>query len=523
VQLTGAFRPLVGWEAFVDDEALARFLLPAAGDPLALVTFGSMASLGRDAIHFPRTLLCSLARALAAARLRGLLLLDGASELGAAWRAAAAPGASQVDAWPHMHALLRPAPLEALLPRCVLALHHGGAGTTQACAAAGVPQLILPFMFDQFDWAERAQHSAVSPPALQLQAVLADPRRGGEAAAAAALAAGLCAARAPALAAAARALAASMALEDGLSDAVHACLREAAAGCAAAVAVAAAELLRTPPPAAAPRSFTAPGGARLDGGGSCQRELLHIWREVFVRDCYLRHGFGGRLPRGATVLDVGAHVGLFALRCAALFARRGDGEARVLALEPVPAAHTALLANTRAAGCVSALRVGLGLGRSAAFAVWPLLLGQSTMRREEKMQLTGHLIDAPLWAGEEEIVCPLLSLSELLAQHLPVGARVSLLKVDVEGAEMEVLQVRANARSSHALTHPPQSGAAADWARIDAAVVEVTTGAPGRLAAVTALLREAGLIVQHVDSGVEAGNPRDTALVFARRPNSNEA
>lgn len=45
--------------------------------------------------------------------------------------------------------------LSALLPRVALLVHHGGIGTTAQALAAGVPQLILPRAYDQFDNAER--------------------------------------------------------------------------------------------------------------------------------------------------------------------------------------------------------------------------------------------------------------------------------------------------------------------------------------------------------------------------------
>ncbi len=41
--------------------------------------------------------------------------------------------------------------------RCRLAVHHGGSGTTAACLLAGVPQLVLPVLFDQPLWARRVE------------------------------------------------------------------------------------------------------------------------------------------------------------------------------------------------------------------------------------------------------------------------------------------------------------------------------------------------------------------------------
>lgn len=37
-----------------------------------------------------------------------------------------------------------------LLPRCCVAVHHGGAGTTGACARAGVPTVVCPVEYDQY-------------------------------------------------------------------------------------------------------------------------------------------------------------------------------------------------------------------------------------------------------------------------------------------------------------------------------------------------------------------------------------
>ena len=39
-----------------------------------------------------------------------------------------------------------------LLPRCAAAVHHGGAGTTAASTAAGIPTGIVPFFGDQPYW-----------------------------------------------------------------------------------------------------------------------------------------------------------------------------------------------------------------------------------------------------------------------------------------------------------------------------------------------------------------------------------
>lgn len=49
------------------------------------------------------------------------------------------------------------APFELLLPRLAVLVHHGGIGTTAEAMRAGVPQLVVPFAFDQFDNGQRVQ------------------------------------------------------------------------------------------------------------------------------------------------------------------------------------------------------------------------------------------------------------------------------------------------------------------------------------------------------------------------------
>ena len=54
------------------------------------------------------------------------------------------------------------APYQLLLPRACAVVHHGGVGTTSQGLLAGVPTLIVPFAFDQFDNAEHARRMGTS-------------------------------------------------------------------------------------------------------------------------------------------------------------------------------------------------------------------------------------------------------------------------------------------------------------------------------------------------------------------------
>jgi vancomycin aglycone glucosyltransferase len=50
---------------------------------------------------------------------------------------------------------------QALFRRVAAAVHHGGAGTTTAAALAGVPQVVIPQMYDQPYWAQRIHHLGI--------------------------------------------------------------------------------------------------------------------------------------------------------------------------------------------------------------------------------------------------------------------------------------------------------------------------------------------------------------------------
>jgi hypothetical protein len=56
-----------------------------------------------------------------------------------------------------------------LLPQCSVAIHHGGSGTSAACLRASIPQIICPFVLDQFYWAERMTWLGVAPQPLSPQ------------------------------------------------------------------------------------------------------------------------------------------------------------------------------------------------------------------------------------------------------------------------------------------------------------------------------------------------------------------
>jgi vancomycin aglycone glucosyltransferase len=105
-----------------------------------------------------------VAQAVAAVRAigRGAVIAGGWASLERHVRAA--DDVLTVDAVPH----------SLIFPRVAAAVHHGGAGTTTAAARAGVPQVLLPHILDQYYWAHRVEVLGLGPRALPVELATAD-------------------------------------------------------------------------------------------------------------------------------------------------------------------------------------------------------------------------------------------------------------------------------------------------------------------------------------------------------------
>uniref|UniRef100_A0A6N2KDD8 Erythromycin biosynthesis protein CIII-like C-terminal domain-containing protein n=1 Tax=Salix viminalis TaxID=40686 RepID=A0A6N2KDD8_SALVM len=65
-------------------------------------------------------------------------------------------------------------PYKWLFPRCAAAIHHGGSGSTAAALHAGIPQVLCPFILDQFYWAEKMYWIGVAPEPLNRSHLIPD-------------------------------------------------------------------------------------------------------------------------------------------------------------------------------------------------------------------------------------------------------------------------------------------------------------------------------------------------------------
>jgi UDP:flavonoid glycosyltransferase YjiC (YdhE family) len=54
-------------------------------------------------------------------------------------------------------------PHASLFPQMAAVIHHGGAGTVYAAARAGVPQVVVPHILDQYYWGNRVHKLGLGP------------------------------------------------------------------------------------------------------------------------------------------------------------------------------------------------------------------------------------------------------------------------------------------------------------------------------------------------------------------------
>lgn len=382
-----------------------------------------------------------------------------------------------------------------LFKRCQGVLHHGGSGTVATAAAVGLPQVVYPRFFDQPMWAERLAWLGLAPAPLRLTLsdASAATAAGGDCAPAAveSLVAELTSALDQALAAPSRLRAACFGAAlrkeaGGLQDTsllLRALWQDA--GVDDACPHGSAEQAPTQQPCLAPptgEDVLMPNGLELRSIG--HDETAFLYYEIFEAEVY-RPALQddevqssdlspGQLP--CLVLDVGANIGLFSvwlarqLRTPASTADSPRSRKRrlpasnqpsdlvqIVAVEPAPPAVAALRINlARHAPGVRVVPVALASEAcsSRPLVYFPGLPGNSTFAPKEKAEQRDRMLRAArhrpkrqrhlaaLFDRARTIPVETRPLSDLLDELGGQGGmpRVALLKVDVEGLELDVLR-----------------------------------------------------------------------------------
>ncbi|MGW5672634.1 FkbM family methyltransferase, partial [Micromonospora sp. NPDC003776] len=273
-------------------------------------------------------------------------------------------------------------------------------------------------------------------------------------------------------------------------------------------------------------AYVRPGGAapavdvtRIAGVNP--HETRYLYDEIFVERVYLRDGIV--LRPGATVLDVGANIGMFSL-----FVHAVCPDATIHAFEPVPSVADLLRRNVAEFGVPASVH-GFGLSRAAGEVSFTYYPGYSMMsghaayadpdaevavikrylanERDAGADERDVLLDrvdellAERFAGRE-LTVPVRPLSAVLDELAP--ERIDLLKIDVQRAEADVL---AGLADRH-------------WPLIAQVAMEVHDAAgtetAGRLAELVAFFEGKGFDVVTRQDDLLAGTDRHT--LHAVRP-----
>ncbi|CAE8617623.1 unnamed protein product, partial [Polarella glacialis] len=479
---------------------LESYLADCSGAPPLYVGFGSMGAAGL--VPDGQGLLSTIIDA-AKWMKRGAVvmahLVEGVEGPGGGVRKAVferLPPADGSGLWPGILLCRLNLPHSRLLPHCSSAIHHGGIGTVVACLSAGLPQLVVPLAYDQPFWGQRLQDLGVGESlaleevsvlslAKSLQRLLGDDR----------------------VRSAARGLGAGLRRNEEGDEEVRPAEGTAAALQLLAGAVSsAATLTRRPrPPKGWP--LKPPRQVPLHKGDAaplvwarCAGEVQYVHSEVAEKACY---GDLAALRPGGLVVDAGMNLGLFSLHLAqACTAQKGEGGLLCLGFEPAAETYSLALRNLRQHGVqvvdhgnsldglepglleadgvvVHCFQLALGAEEGEAeFCYLPHLSSNSTMARhrseKDHLRKSGAFETRlePFFFAEERVErVRCVRLGDVLSR-LGETTSVRLLKVDVEGAEVDVL--------AGILT--------SQWPRIEGLAVEVHSSAA--LRTVIALLHE---------------------------------
>jgi len=221
--------------------------------------------------------------------------------------------------------------------------------------------------------------------------------------------------------------------------------------------------------AAPMKLFRCPNGLQVWNAPESGAEVRFIYDEIFGRHCYERNGVSVR--DGDVVVDVGANVGLFALS----LMERFHG-LKIMCVEPVPATRACLarnLAESPRRSHHDVLVVPRAVGSTpgeTTIAYFPQAPGNSTMHLDAKRRDWARLVNetsfSQLWHMNKRLAllvlpllpwrrrvfarfvepvldravtvpCQVCTVSDLIRQH--ELDRIDVLKIDVEGAELDVL------------------------------------------------------------------------------------
>lgn len=164
-------------------------------------------------------------------------------------------------------------------------------------------------------------------------------------------------------------------------------------------------------------------------------EVEFIYKEIFEDKCYDVAG----MPEDAFMIDAGGNIGMFSL-----YMKKKYPLSTIMAFEPAPDTFNIFKRNMELHNVsgVQAYQCGLGRDNSnQTLTFYPKMPGNSTLYGEEKNKSIAMAEDShpviKLLSESETVQVDVKRLSSFL-HEVPDLKRIHLLKIDVEGAEMDV-------------------------------------------------------------------------------------
>jgi FkbM family methyltransferase len=234
-----------------------------------------------------------------------------------------------------------------------------------------------------------------------------------------------------------------------------------------------------------------------------EAETRHFYEDIFEHRSYVKHDI--RIPKGAIVFDVGANIGLFTL-----FVHTEAKDARIYSFEPAPPLFELLRRNV-ADHRVRAELFNIGLSareRDAPFTFYPNSSGMSSFyaNQAEEKHVLQTIIENQRRLGMADMDQVLSHSEELLGIRFEAKTftarlrrlssviretgveRIDLLKVDVQKAELEVLEGIDEG----------------DWPKIAQIVLEAHD-IEGRVSHIAALLERRGFTIASEQDSLYVG------------------
>lgn len=174
---------------------------------------------------------------------------------------------------------------------------------------------------------------------------------------------------------------------------------------------------------------------------SSQQETELIFSEIFTDQQYFKHGIV--VNEGDCIFDVGANIGLFPL-----FLNQSFNSLKIYSFEPIPSIFEVLEKNMELHSIKNVFLFNYGISSEnqaeVVFTFYPNMAGNSTTKPLEKLQQR-NVMESFLTQEEveycfhnQQVQGELRTLSSVISE-LEIDT-INLLKIDVEGAEYEVLQ-----------------------------------------------------------------------------------